>query len=148
MAQPAVPVNEDRTDLLGIPTYWAKASINPPFLWESWFGQFFFAGLKDNIDPHDLLVEPTGVIDEPPPRPESVACRRRRRWSSQCPQTERSSGDPENYRTKRGEEEKRPSDQSELVLSWSRSSYEVSFILCSGKWREETIRWLISPHGH
>ena len=30
MAQPAVPVNEDRTDLLGIPPFWAKPSINPP----------------------------------------------------------------------------------------------------------------------
>ena len=28
--------------------------------------------MKDNINPHDLLVEPTEVIDEPPPRPESV----------------------------------------------------------------------------
>ena len=74
MAQPAVPVNEDRTDLLGIPPYWAKASINPPFLWESWIGQIFLAaGLNNKINPHDLLVEPTEVIDEPPPRPESVA---------------------------------------------------------------------------
>ena len=49
MAQPAVPVNEDRTDLLGIPPSWARPSINPPFLWESWIGQFFLAvGLKDN----------------------------------------------------------------------------------------------------
>ena len=64
MAQPAVPVNEDRTDLLGIPPFWAKPSINPPFLWESWIGQFFLAvGLKDNINPQDLLVEPAEVID-------------------------------------------------------------------------------------
>ena len=48
MAQPAVPVNEDRTDLLGIPPFWAKPYVNPPFLWESWIGQFFLAvGLKD-----------------------------------------------------------------------------------------------------
>ena len=68
MARPAVPVNENKTDLLGIP--WVKASINPPFLWESWIGRFFLAaGLKDNINPHDLLIEPTEVIDEPPPRP-------------------------------------------------------------------------------
>ena len=67
-------MNEDRTDLLGIPPYWAKASVSPQFLWESWIGQFFLAaGLKDNINPQDLLVEPTEVIDEPPPRPESVA---------------------------------------------------------------------------
>ena len=73
MEQPAVPVNEDRTDLLGIPLFWAKASVNPPFLWESWIGQFFLAaGLKDNINPHDLLVEPVEVIDEPPPKPETV----------------------------------------------------------------------------
>ena len=66
-------MNEDRTDLLGIPPFWAKPSINPPFLWESWIGQFFLAvGLKDNINPQDLLVEPAEVIDEPPPRAESV----------------------------------------------------------------------------
>ena len=73
MAQPAVPVNEDRTDLLGIPPFWAKPSINPPFLWESRIGQFFLAfGLKDNINPQDLLVEPAEFIDEPPPRAEAV----------------------------------------------------------------------------
>ena len=73
MAQPAVPVNEDRTDLLGIPPFWAKPSINPPFLWESWIGQFFLTvGLKDNINPQDLLVEPAEVIDKPPPRAEAV----------------------------------------------------------------------------
>ena len=73
MAQPAVPVNEDRTDLLGIPPFWAKPSINPPFLWESWIGQFFLAvGLKDNINPQDLSVEPAEVIDDPPPKPEAV----------------------------------------------------------------------------
>ena len=73
MAQPAVPVNEDRTDLLGIPPFWAKASVNPPFLWESWIGQLFLAvGLKDNINPHHLLAEPAEVIDEPPPKAETV----------------------------------------------------------------------------
>ena len=73
MAQPAVPVNEDRTDLLGNPPFWAKPSINPPFLWESWIGRFFLAvGLKDNINPQDLIAEPAEVIDEPPPRTEAV----------------------------------------------------------------------------
>ena len=34
---------------------------------------FFLAvGLKDNINPQDLLVEPAEVIDEPPPRAEAV----------------------------------------------------------------------------
>ena len=73
MAQPAVPVNEDRTDLLGIPPFWAKPSINPPFLWESWIGQFFLAvGLKDNLNPQDVLTEPVEVIDEPPPKAETA----------------------------------------------------------------------------
>ena len=73
MAQPAVPVNEDRTDLLGIPPFWAKPSINPPFLWESWIGQFFLAvGLKDILNPQELLAEPTEVIDEPPPKAEII----------------------------------------------------------------------------
>ena len=29
-------------------------------------------GLKDNINPQDLLVEPTEIIDDPPPKPEAV----------------------------------------------------------------------------
>ena len=63
MTQPAVPVNEDRTDLLGIPPFLAKPSVNPPFLWESWIGQFFLAvGPKDHINPHDLLVESAEII--------------------------------------------------------------------------------------
>ena len=74
MAQPAVPVNEDKTDLLGIPPFWAKPSVNLPFLREPWIGQFFLAvGLKDNINPQDLLVEPAEVIDDPPPKPEVVS---------------------------------------------------------------------------
>ena len=73
MAQPAVPVNEDRTDLLGIPPFWSKPSVNLPFLWESWIGQCLLAvGLKDNINPHHLLVEPAEIIDDPPPKPEAV----------------------------------------------------------------------------
>ena len=54
-------------------TFWAKPSINLPFLWESWIGQFFLAvGLKDNINPQELLVESAEVIDDPPPKPEAV----------------------------------------------------------------------------
>ena len=29
-------------------------------------------GLKDNINPHDLPVEPAEIIDDPPPKPEEV----------------------------------------------------------------------------
>ena len=73
MAQPAVPVKQDRTDLLGIPPFWAKPSINLPFLWKSLIGHFFLAvGLKDNVNPQDLLAEPAEIIDEPPPKPETV----------------------------------------------------------------------------
>ena len=73
MAQPAAAVNEDRTDLLGIPPFWAKPSINLPFLWKSLIDHFFLAvGLKDNVNPQDLLAEPAEIIDEPPPKPETV----------------------------------------------------------------------------
>ena len=72
MAQPAVPVNEDRTDLLGIPPFWARTSVNPPFIWETWVGQFFLAvSLKDNISPGELLVAPAELVDEPYPKPEA-----------------------------------------------------------------------------
>ena len=36
-------------------------------------GQFFLAvGLKDNINPHDLLVEPSKTIDDPQLKSEAV----------------------------------------------------------------------------
>ena len=56
MAQSAVPVNEDRTDLLGIPPFWAKASINPPFFWESWIGQFFLAAQTNYFSEISCIV--------------------------------------------------------------------------------------------
>ena len=72
MAQPAVPVNEDGTDLLGILPFWAKTSVNPPFIWETWVGQFFSAvSLKDNISPGEVLVNPAELVDEPYPKPEA-----------------------------------------------------------------------------
>ena len=55
MVQPAVPVNENMTDLLGIFPLWAKPSIDQPFLWEPWVGQFVLAvSLKNDIISHDL----------------------------------------------------------------------------------------------
>ena len=72
MAQPAVPVKEDRTDLLGIPPFWAKISVNPPFIWETWVGQFFLAvSLKDKISPGEGLVAPAELVDEPYPKSEA-----------------------------------------------------------------------------
>ena len=72
MAQPAVPVNEDRTDLLGITPFWAKSSVTRPFVWETWVGQFFLAiSLKDNIWPGEVLVAPANLVDEPYPKPEA-----------------------------------------------------------------------------
>ena len=69
MAQPAVPVNEDRTDLLGISQFLARLSVNPPFIWETWVGQFFLAiSLKDNISPREVLVAPAALVDEPYPK--------------------------------------------------------------------------------
>ena len=73
MAQPAVPVNEDRTDMLGIPAFWAKPSVNPPLLRESWIGQLLLAvGLKDKINPQDILAEPVEIIDEPLSKPQTI----------------------------------------------------------------------------
>ena len=67
MMQPAVPVNEDKTDLLGITHFWAKHSVNPPFLSETCIGQFFLAvGVKHNIIPNDVLSNPAVIVDEPP----------------------------------------------------------------------------------
>ena len=33
---------------------------------------FLAVGLKDNIDPNVLLADPAEIIDEPPPKPETV----------------------------------------------------------------------------
>ena len=55
MPQPAVPVNEDRTDLLGIPPFCAKSSVNLLFICRHGWGQFFLAvSLKDNISPEEV----------------------------------------------------------------------------------------------
>ena len=72
MAQPAVPVNADRTDQLGIPPFWAKTSVKQAFIWETWVGQFFLAvSLKDIISPGEVLVAPAELVDEPYPKPEA-----------------------------------------------------------------------------
>ena len=85
-------MNEDRTALLVIPPFWAKPSVNPPFLRESWICQFFLAaGLKDNINPHDLLVEPAEIIDDPPPKSEALVTGEDA--GGECPSTPTSSGD-------------------------------------------------------
>ena len=60
------------TDLAGLPPFWTKPSLSPPYSWYSWFGQFSLAlGIKDNFNVSDILVEPGDVHDDPPPRPES-----------------------------------------------------------------------------
>ena len=65
-------MNEDRNDRLGIPQFWAKTSVNPPFIWETWVGQFFLAvSLKGNISPGNVLVAPAELVDEPYPKPEA-----------------------------------------------------------------------------
>ena len=71
MAQPAIPVSDDWTDLVGLPPFWTKTSLSPPYSWYSWFGQFSLAlGIKDNFNMSDNLAEPSVVHDVPPPRPE------------------------------------------------------------------------------
>ena len=149
MAQPAVPVNEDRTDLLGIPLFWAKPSINPPFLWESWIGQFLLAvGLKDNINPQDLLAEPAEVIDEPPPRAEAVgatedaaeANARVLRYQSAVRRVNELNID----RRRRGLR----TGLNWLVLPRSRGPTEVTIVFRFGKRRETTFRRLLSAYGH
>ena len=56
MAQPAVSSSEDRTELLGVRSFWGKPSAEPPYPWELWIDQFFLAvSLKENCDPSILL---------------------------------------------------------------------------------------------
>ena len=66
MAQLAVASFEDRTELLGVPSFWGKP-------WEVWIGQFFLAvSLKENCDQNILLSDPATVQDNPPPKPELI----------------------------------------------------------------------------
>ena len=72
MAQPAVPVKEDRSDLLGIPPFWAKSSVNPLFISETWVGQFFLViSLTDNISSGEMIVAPAKLMDKPYPKLEA-----------------------------------------------------------------------------
>ena len=71
MAQPAVSSSEDRTELLGVPSFWGKPSAEPPYPWEVWIGQFFLAvSLKENCDPISYLQIRQKYTTTPPPRPE------------------------------------------------------------------------------
>ena len=72
MAQPAVPMNKDRTDLLGLPPFWAKTSVNPPFIWETWVGQFFFGRESQRqYFTGGATSCPAEIVDEPYPKPEA-----------------------------------------------------------------------------
>ena len=73
MAQPAVPVSDDRTDLLGVPLFWHKPTADPPSSWDSWIGQFSLAiTLRERCDPRELLKPPGIVHNDPAPKPEAV----------------------------------------------------------------------------
>ena len=73
MAQPAVWISEDRTDLLGVPVFWHKPTADPPSSWDSWIGQFNLAiTLREKCDPRELLKPPGVVHDDPVPKPEAV----------------------------------------------------------------------------
>ena len=73
MAQPTVSSSEDRTELLGVPSFWGKPSAKPPYPWEALIGQFFLAvSLKENCDLNILLSDPATVHDDPSPKPEPI----------------------------------------------------------------------------
>ena len=73
MAQPAVPVSDDRTDLLGVPVFWLKSTADPPSSWDSWISQFNLAStLRERCDPRELLKPPGVVHDDHVPKPEAV----------------------------------------------------------------------------
>ena len=75
MAQPAVSVGEDRTDLIGVPAFWPKPTREPLFTWESWIGHFFLrehcsTNLREHCNANILLSDPVEVFDDPPLRSE------------------------------------------------------------------------------
>ena len=73
MAQPAVSISEDGTELLGVPVFWHKPTADPPSSWDSWIGQFNLAiTLRERCDPRELLKPPGVVHDDAVPKPEAV----------------------------------------------------------------------------
>ena len=73
IAQPAVPVSGDRTDLLGVPVFWHKPTADRPSSWDSWIAQFNLAiALREQCDPRELLKPPGIVHDDPVSKPEVV----------------------------------------------------------------------------
>ena len=73
MAQPAVPVSDNRTDLLGVPVFWHKPTSDLPSSWDSWIRQFNLAiTLRERCDPRELLKPPGIVHDNPAPKPEAA----------------------------------------------------------------------------
>ena len=73
MAQPAVPVSDDRTDLLGVPVFRHKQTSDPTSSWDFWIGQFNLAiTLRERFDTRELLKPPGVVHDDPVPKPEAV----------------------------------------------------------------------------
>ena len=76
MTQPAVPVSDDRTDLLEVPVFWHKPTSDPPSSWDSWIGPFNLAiTLREICDPRELSKPPGVVHDDPVPKPEAVGLR-------------------------------------------------------------------------
>ena len=72
MAQPAgFAAPDNRTDM-GIPVFWASANLDPPWQFKIWLEQFLMAlTIKENVNPEVILKEPKGILEEPPPRPET-----------------------------------------------------------------------------
>ena len=56
---------DNRTDM-GNPVFWASASSDPPWNFETWFDQILLAvTVKENLDPEEMLEEPKVVLEEP-----------------------------------------------------------------------------------
>ena len=72
MAQPAFLINDEMTDLSGLPIHWTKSSLSSPISWDNWLGQFSL-GLdkKDNFNVSDINVAPSAAHKDPPQRPET-----------------------------------------------------------------------------
>ena len=73
MAQPAVPVSDDRIDLLGVPVFWHEPMSDPPSSWDSRIGQLNLAiTQRERCGPRELLNPPGIIQDDRAPKPEAV----------------------------------------------------------------------------
>ena len=73
MAQSAKNLRENTDSLTGTTPFWQNTAASAPNNWEEWLEHFFLvADLKEKCNTRVLLNDPTPVVTEPYPKPETA----------------------------------------------------------------------------